>query len=150
MNQHTIIGNLTRDPETRTVDGDLSCCSFTVAVSRRVRQGQHPQADFFRVTVWRSLGDVCQRYLAKGRKVCVTGESREHGWLGNKGDARAEIEITADNVEFLSSSREGRADPSDADAPPAPKSRTEHTEQVNYTDAMGNQYIPVETDELPF
>lgn len=125
MNRITIIGNLTRDPETRTVDGDLSCCSFTVAVSRRVRQGQHPQADFFRVTVWRSLGDVCQRYLAKGRKVCVEGSVRAHAYTDGAGEARATLEVTADTVEFLT-----------------PRSQAE--------EAAVEEYTEVEDDEVPF
>jgi len=150
MNLHIIVGNLTRDPETGATESGVNWCRFTVAVRKRYAKEGEPDADFISVTAWRGLADNCAKYLAKGRKVCVTGESRAHGWIGNKGDARAEIQITADNVEFLSSSREGRADPSDADAPPAPKSRTEHTEQVNYTDAMANQFTAVETDELPF
>ena len=72
MNKLTIIGNLTRDPELRTTSTGVNVCSFTVAVNRRQRsqgaEGQ-PEADFFRVSAWRQLGEICQKYLAKGRKV---------------------------------------------------------------------------------
>ena len=148
MNEHMIIGNLTRDPETGTTESGVNWCRFTVAVRKRYAKEGEPDAEFISVTAWRGLADNCAKYLAKGRKVAVTGESRAHGWTGQRGDARAEIQITADNVEFLSSSREGRADPSDADAPPAPRSaeqaapREEYAEQVKYTE--------VETDEQPF
>ena len=76
MNKLTIIGNLTRDPELRTTSTGVNVCSFTVAVNRRQRsqgaEGQ-PEADFFRVSAWRQLGEICQKYLAKGRKVAVVG-----------------------------------------------------------------------------
>ena len=150
MNLHIIVGNLTRDPETGTTESGVNWCRFTVAVRKRYAKEGEPDAEFISVTAWRGLADNCAKYLAKGRRVAVTGESRPHGWIGNKGDARAEIQIMADNVEFLSSRGEGRTDPSDADAPPAPKSQgeagngpaTEYAEQVKYTE--------VETDEQPF
>ena len=77
MNKLTIIGNLTRDPELRTTATGVNVCSFTVAVNRRNRrddQNGQPEADFFRVTAWRQLADICSKYLAKGRKVCVSGQ----------------------------------------------------------------------------
>lgn len=148
MNLHIIVGNLTRDPETGTTESGVNWCRFTVAVRKRYAKEGEPDAEFISVTAWRGLADNCAKYLAKGRKVCVTGESRAHGWLGTKGDARAEIQITADNVEFLSSSREGRAEPSDADAPPAPKSQEAGTPAREYAEQV--KYTEVETDEQPF
>ena len=61
-----------------------------------------PDATFFRVTAWRALGETCARYLAKGRKVAVTGEVDVSAYLGSDGHAYATLEITADEVEFLS------------------------------------------------
>ena len=81
MNKLTIIGNLTRDPELRTTASGVNVCSFTVAVNRRNRrddQNGQPEADFFRVTAWRQLADICSKYLAKGRKVCVVGAVSVH------------------------------------------------------------------------
>ena len=116
MNQLNIIGNLTRDPQVRDYDG-ATCCNFTVAVNRRVRADAHPEADYVRVTAWRGLGDVCAKYLKKGRKVRVTGPVRPYGWTGEDGNPRAALEMTADDVEFCSSSG-GSHGPSDEDAPP--------------------------------
>ena len=74
MNKIFVIGNLTRDPETRTTPGGVNVCSFTVACNRRQANQQGVrEADFFQVTAWRQLGDTCARYLSKGRKVAVTG-----------------------------------------------------------------------------
>ena len=101
MNKATIIGNLTRDPELRTVGNDISVCDFTVAVNRREKNGQQ-EADFFRVTAWRALADNCNKFLAKGRKVAVVGPVMVTTYTANDGTTRASMEVTADDVEFLS------------------------------------------------
>ena len=112
MNKLTIIGNLTKDPELRTTTGGVSVCSFTVAVNRKqnVQQrqaGQQPEADYFRVSAWRERGEICAKYLQKGKKVCVIGpvsvRTRE-----KDGKNGASLEVTADEVEFLSGRTEGQ------------------------------------------
>ncbi|MDD3411528.1 MAG: single-stranded DNA-binding protein [Eubacteriales bacterium] len=108
MNKLTIIGNLTRDPETRTTSSGINVCSFTVAVNRRRSSSQatvnQPEADFFRVSAWRQLGDNCQRYLAKGRKVCVIGPVSVSSYEAKDGSGtRFSLDVNAEDVEFLSS-----------------------------------------------
>ena len=106
MNKLTIIGNLTRDPDMRVTSQGISVCSFSVAVNRRnAREGQ-PEADFFRVTAWRQLGENCGKFLAKGRKVCVCGPVSVSTYTGNDGVTRASLDVTAEDVEFLTP-REG-------------------------------------------
>lgn len=141
MNKLTIIGNLTRDPELRTTPNGFSVCDFTVAVNRRSRNNAdgQPDADFFRVTAWRQLGENCQRYLAKGRKVCVIGPVSARTYQANDGSTRVSLEVTADDVEFLSSRNDDQAGgytPAPA-AAPAPM-------------AQSSGFTAVETDELPF
>ncbi len=143
MNKLTIIGNLTRDPELRTTSSGVNVCDFTVAVNRRQRkdaQSGQPDADFFRVTAWRQLADLCARYLSKGRKVCVVGPVSVHTFTGNDGNTRASLEVTADDVEFLSS----RNDQEAAGSYTAPAAEAPSAE----TQAAG--FTAVETDELPF
>lgn len=104
MNKVFIIGNLTRDPELRTTQSGISVCQFTIAVNRRrgnnAEAGQ-PEADYFRVTAWRQLGENCARYLAKGRKAAITGTVSASAYVGQDGQARASLEVQADDVEFL-------------------------------------------------
>lgn len=104
MNKLTIIGNLTRDPETRTTSTGSTVCTFTVAVNRRSRSDQQ-EADFFRVSAWGKLGENCQRYLAKGRKVAVEGPVIANAYSAQDGTPMASLEVTAHDVEFLSSNR---------------------------------------------
>ena len=102
MNKLTIIGNLTRDPELRTVGSGISVCDFTVAVNRRRTGEGQQEADFFRVTAWRQLGENCAKYLAKGRKVCVVGPVSVRTYQTQQGETRAQLKVTADDIEFLS------------------------------------------------
>ena len=98
MNRCFIIGNLTRDPETRVTHSGSSVCSFTVAVNRR---GQDDKTDFFRVSAWNKTGETCQQYLSKGRKVAVTGPVSVSTYTGQDGKAYANLEVMAQDVEFL-------------------------------------------------
>jgi len=141
MNKVFIVGNLTRDPELRSTRDGISVCSFTVAVNRRVRNAEagQPEADFFRVTAWRQLGEICAKYLAKGRKVSVTGSVSASAYTAQDGTARASLEVTADDVEFLTPRGEAGEMPVSAPraqaAPAAPQS---------------NGFVQVDDDELPF
>ena len=99
MNKIIIIGNLTGDPAIRTTRDGISVCDFTVAVNGH--RNEDP-AQFFRVSVWRQLGENCHKYLAKGRKVCVTGAVSAHTYQGNDGATRVSLDIQASEVEFLS------------------------------------------------
>ena len=140
MNKLTIIGNLTRDPELRTTQSGLAVCSFTVAVNRRRKAEGQPEADYFRVTVWRELAEICNRYLAKGRKVAVVGAVSVSTYTANDGSTRAALEVTADEVEFLTPRSDADAPSQDA-ARPAPQ-------QTSMNPAAG--YEEVEDDDLPF
>jgi len=142
MNKLTIIGNLTRDPELRTVGAGISVCDFTVAVNRRNRSQQNggqPETDFFRVTAWRQLGEICAKYLAKGRKVCVVGPVSARTYQANDGSTRVSLEVTAEDVEFLSSRNDDQAAGYVAPAASAPAPM-----------AQNSGFTAVETDELPF
>lgn len=104
MNKLMIIGNLSSDPETReTKAGNVT--SFNVAVNAK---GKEPKAVFFRVAAWRQLGEICQKFLKKGKKVAVVGSVGATAYLSN-GQPKASLEITAEDVEFLSPKEEPKA-----------------------------------------
>lgn len=138
MNKLIIIGNLTRDPEERvTADGRV-VINFTVAVNRYVKQGDHPQADFFRVSAWDMLGERCGKYLSKGKKVCVEGTVRAHAYTDERGQARASLEVSAREVHFLTprgQQADGETIPPNDNPPPE----------------YGNDgFTEVDSDDLPF
>ena len=141
MNLLMIIGNLTRDPELRTTTSGVNVCSFTVAVNRRPtaaqrQSGQQPEADFFRVSAWRELGENCAKWLIKGKKVCVIGPVSVSSYTGQDGKTYANLEVTAQDVEFLS-----------------PAGQTENAapaQQPQVDPQSGMQQVAMGDDELPF
>ena len=142
MNKIILIGNLTRDPELKTTPNGYSVCEFTIAVNdRNARRQQNGQesAQFFRISAWRQLGENCQRYLAKGRKVFVSGPLTARTYQANDGTTRVSLEVQADDVEFLSSRNDDQAGGYSAPAPSAPAPM-----------AQASGFTAVETDELPF
>ncbi len=116
MNKFIFSGNLTRDPQTATTKNGSTACTFSVAINNN--RGGENNPIYVRVTAWNKLAENCQKYLAKGRKVLVTGAVREPNAYTNKnGQAAANLEVWADEVEFLSPSGEARGQASAAEAP---------------------------------
>ena len=106
MNKLMIIGNVTKDPEIRATTNGKTVCNFNVAVNRRKKVEGQPDADFFRVSAWGELGDVCQKFITKGKKVCVIGSVGVHVYTNSRGEAAANLEVLANEVEFLSPRQE--------------------------------------------
>ena len=139
MNKLTIIGNITRDPELRTTTSGVNVCSFTVAVNRRTKSGEQNQADFFKVSAWRELGETCKKFLAKGRKVAVDGSVGYETYQGRDGKTYVNLTVNAQEVEFLTSVEEA-----------ARMAQAENAAYEAQTVDPQSGMIQVETDELPF
>jgi len=148
MNRATIIGNLTKDPELRSTATGKSVCTFTVAVNRP-KYGDKQETDFLPVVVWNERGENCAKYLAKGRKVAVSGRIQTRSYETQDGNRRYVTEIVADDVEFLTPKATGAAPPpEDGDAP-----------HRNYPDApddsglFGDEdsdFEPLDDEQMPF
>ena len=99
MNKLVLTGNLTRSPELRSTPNGIPVCTFTIAVNGR--KSDDPTA-YFRITVWRQLAEICNRYLTKGKKVFVSGPVSVSTYTAKDGTTRASLEVAAEDVEFLS------------------------------------------------
>ena len=113
MNKLTIIGNLVADPEKRVTQAGKDVCTFRVAVNRRGTD----QADFFRVSAWGELGNNCAKYLEKGKKVAVVGSVSVSTYTNKNGEAAANLEVMAQDVEFLTPKHAGFTPVNDPDDP---------------------------------
>ena len=135
MNKLMIIGNVSNVPEQRTTPAGNTVCSFNVAVNRRKKVEGQPDADFFRVSAWGELGENCMKYLVKGKKVCVVGSVGVHAFTNQRGEAAANMEVLAHEVEFVS---------------PREKSENQQPvqEEVRKDEESGCKVV--DTDELPF
>ena len=104
MNKITIIGHLGRDPEMRYTPQGTPVTDFSVATSRRFTDSmgeRREETDWFRVSAWRQLAELCNQYLQKGSLVYVEGRLHTRTYEGNDGVMRFSNEVTANDVRFL-------------------------------------------------
>lgn len=101
MNKAYLIGNLTRDPEVRTTQSGVTVCNFSIAVNRRMAKDGQQECDFINIVAWRQLGDLCAKYLSKGKKCAVVGAIQTRTYEAQDGSKRTAFDIVADEVEFL-------------------------------------------------
>jgi single-strand DNA-binding protein len=105
INRVVITGNLTRDPELRSLPSGNSVCSLRVACNGRRRnpstQDWEDQPNYFDVTVWGAQGENCHRFLSKGRPIAVDGRLQWREWTDKEGNKRQSVDIVADSVQFL-------------------------------------------------
>jgi single-strand DNA-binding protein len=110
INRVIITGNLTRDPELRSLPSGMSVCNLRVAVNTRRKDNSSGEwvdkPNYFDVTVWGAQGENCSQYLAKGGPVAIDGRLEWREWEDKQGNKRQSVDIIADSVQFLGS-REG-------------------------------------------
>lgn len=137
MNKVYLIGNLTRAPEMRSTQSGVTVCSFSIAVNRRFKDADgKAQTDFFNIVAWRQLGELCGKFLMKGKKVAVVGSIQTRSYEAQDGGKRTAYDIVADEVEFLTPMGE------------APGTRSTAAE-AEYKPADSG-FTKVDDEELPF
>ena len=113
INRVVLTGNLTADPELRSLPSGTSVCSLRVACNtRRKNAGTGEWEDkpnYFNITVWGAQGENAARYLAKGRPVAIDGRLEWREWEAQDGSKRQAVDIIADSVQFLGSRDEAVA-----------------------------------------
>jgi len=101
INQLTISGNLTGDPELRSLNSGQSLCKIRIAHNERYKNSAGEWTDrpqYFDVTVWGGIGDWVGGHLSKGDKVVVAGRLKWRQWETDGGSKRQAVDITADSV----------------------------------------------------
>ena len=99
----TIIGNLTADPELRSISTGTSVCNFTIAstprvLDRRSGQWEDGQPLFMRCSAWRELADHCAQSLSKGMRVIAQGRLQQRSYQANDGTNRTVVEMQVDEI----------------------------------------------------
>jgi len=99
-----IIGNLTRDPESKKTPQGTTVTTFSVATNLvwNDASGQKQErVEYHNVVAWRKLGEICAQYLKKGSKVYLEGRLQTRDWAGQDGVKRYRTEIVAENMIML-------------------------------------------------
>ncbi len=111
INRVVLTGNLTRDPELRSLPSGMSVCSLRIASNTRRKDGASGEwidkPNYFDITVFGAQGENCARFLAKGRPVAIDGRLEWREWTDKEGNKRQSVEVVADAVQFLGGREEG-------------------------------------------
>jgi len=99
----TVVGNLTADPEIRTVGNGSSVASFTIASTprtwnRNTGQFEDGQALFMRCSAWRDMAEHCAQSLSKGMRVIAQGRLQQRSYQAQDGSNRTVIELQVDEI----------------------------------------------------
>lgn len=151
MNKVLLIGNLTKDPEMRSTQSGVAVCNFSIAVNRRFKNANGQQeTDYLNIIAWRQLAELCSKYLAKGRKVAVTGSIQTRQYEAKDGSKRTAWDIVADEVEFLTPQNQQSGTPSAPGAYTTAASKDSGTAYAPQPHNDFGGFTQVDDEELPF
>ena len=109
LNKVMLMGNLTRDPETRYTPKGTAVGDLSIAVNRRVNDGNDNWTDettFVDITVWGNTAENAQKYLTKGRGIFVEGRLQLDTWEDKQsGQKRSRLKVVAESIQFLPSGK---------------------------------------------
>jgi single-strand DNA-binding protein len=111
INRVVLVGNLTRDPELKSLPSGSSVCDLRMAVNHRRKNQQTgewiEEPNYFTVSVFGAQGENCARFLTKGRAVAIDGRLRWRQWDAQDGTKREAVDVVADTVQFIGPREDG-------------------------------------------
>lgn len=111
MNKVILMGRLTREPEVRYSNGaePLAVAHYTLAVNRRFKRKDEPEADFIPCVAFGKSGEFAEKYFRKGQLVAVTGRLQVRSWEDNEGKKRWTTEVIVEEQYFAESKKNSNA-----------------------------------------
>lgn len=125
MNNVSLLGRLTKNPELKTTQSGLSVCRFTVAVDRPYSK---EQTDFINCIAWRKTAEFISSYFSKGQRIALAGSIQTGSYTDNDGKTVYTTDVNVNNVEFCESKKQNNSESSNSN----------------------NNHNSGETDDMPF
>ena len=122
LNRVTIMGHLGQDPEVKYTQSGNAVANFSVAAAEKWKdKSGEPQehTEWFRVSAWGKLAEICGQYLTKGAAVYIEGKLRTRKWQDKDGQDRYTTEVIASSMQMLGGKGE-RTESRSSQPPPAP------------------------------
>ncbi len=152
VNNVTLLGRITRDPEVKAVGNGSAVCNFSLAVNRNFKnqQGEY-EADFINVVAFGNTAQRMQQYVAKGNLLAVTGRIQTRNYENNMGQRVYVTEVVANNVSFVES-RNSRNNSSNQDPynSAAPSPYDSMSNGSGFEASAINDFSDIDDDDLPF
>lgn len=147
FNKVILMGNLTRDPETKTTASGQSVTNFSLAVNRtwKGNDGQQQESvSYIDCTAWGKTGEIIAQYLVKGRAILVSGRLDQRSWEDKEtGGKRSKVEVVVEDFNFVGGG-EGAGSGSSTTA------RKPETNKSADTDVSDIDDRPIDLSEIPF
>ena len=150
MNNVSLVGRLTKDPELRTISTGNTTCSFTVAVTRQFTNASgERETDFINCVIWGKQAENLAKYCTKGSLIGVTGRIQTRNYDGQDGKKVYVTEVAANNVTFLTPKNSTVNDSTFVEEQP----NTRELETTDLTEDPFKDYgseVVLSDDDLPF
>lgn len=120
MNNVSLIGRLTKDPELRYTSNNTAVTSFTLAVNKDYKVEGQPEADFIPIVAWSKTAEFAAKYFNKGQQIGVVGRIQTRTWEDDDKNKHYVTEVVAERAYFADSKKnnEQASESSDAAEPP--------------------------------
>jgi single-strand DNA-binding protein len=149
FNKVILMGNLTRDPEVRSLPSGQSVTSFGLAVNRTWRGAdgnQQESVSYIDCVAWAKTGEIIAQYVQKGRPLLVSGRLEQRSWEKD-GQKHSKIEVVVEDFNFVGggageSRGSAPAPSSSSSSSSAPKKKDDVVEDI------GDE--PINLDDIPF
>lgn len=152
FNKVVLMGNLTRDPETRTTPNGASVTSFGLAVNRTWRSAdgnQQESVSYIDCVAWGRAGEIIAQYVTKGRPLLISGRLEQRSWEQD-GQKRSKVEVIVEDFNFVDSrggdGGEGGAPAANGAAKAKPAGKKPADDVV--IEDVGDE--PINLDDIPF
>ena len=140
MNNVSLMGRLTADPELKTTQNGISYCRFTVAVNRYSKDGEDT-ADFISCVAWRSTAEFICNYFLKGNKIALIGSIQTGSYTDKDGRKVYTTDVNTDKIFFCESKKDGNSE-NNTKSGKARKARKE--------EPIDDEVFEEISDDLPF
>lgn len=154
MNNVSLMGRLTADPELKYTANNLAVTRFSIAVDRAFsKAGQEKQVDFINIIAWRQTAEFVCKYFHKGNRIGIVGQIRTGSYTDTDGNKRYTFEVQADNVEFCESKSGSGSSQGDSNYSNSQSSqpRQESVPSAAYSSESNDDFQQTPADgDLPF
>lgn len=148
LNKAMVIGNLTRDPELKSLPSGIKVCSFSVATNRvwKDKNGSRQEsADYHNVVVFGRQAEIVSQYMKKGSSIMAEGRMQTRSWDDkNSGEKKYRTEIIADRIQFGPKSSGSSFQSSPSSTAPAKESKEEDMDTIEYPEE------DINPEDIPF
>ena len=155
INNVTLVGRLTKDPDLKYTGNGTAVATFTLAVNRNfTNQSGEREADFINCVIWRKPAETLANYAKKGVLIGVTGRIQTRSYDNQQGQKVYVTEVIADNFQLLESKRADSSQNTQGSGASNNQTNNYTRNQQNTNsataDPFGNSSIDISDDDLPF